>query len=149
MLLIMGNFMCLNNITITILTTLLFIGCKPEEPKLELLHKTQVIEEPFSFADYCKEEYDSIYLIHPYDDEDVIWSLPYKMSKKLREKCSCTLDDTFVRIIFIHNDTVKAYTEIGNWTAYFSTPEITKHGPKFPFEQKFILDENRYVGIYK
>ena len=121
----------------------------PREQKLELQLERQMIGEPFSFADYCEEEYDSMYLIHPYDDEDVIWLLPYKMSQELREEISYTLDDTFVRIVFIDNDTVKAYTEIGNWSAYFATPEITNHGPIFSFEQRFILDENRYVHIYK
>lgn len=145
----MENFICLNNSIITILTTLLFIGCKPAEPMLEIKLEEQAIGEAFSFADYCEEEYDSMYLIHPYDDEDVIWSLPYKMSQKLREEISYTLNDTFVRIIFIDNDTVKAYTEIGNWSAYFSAPEIVDYGPLFPFEQKFILDKDRYVHIYK
>ena len=145
----MGNYICLNNVIITILTTLLFISCKPSEPMLELPLEKQAIEEAFSFADYCEEEYDSMYLIHPYDDKDVIWSLPYKMSQELREEISYTLDDTFVRIVFIDNDTVKAYTEIGNRSAYFATAEITNHGPKFSFEQKFILDKNRYVHIYE
>ena len=145
----MGNYICLNNVIITILTTLLFISCKPSEPMLELPLEKQAIEEAFSFADYCEEEYDSMYLINPYDDEDVIWSLPYKMSQELREEISYTLDDTFVRIVFIDNDTVKAYTEIGNRSAYFATAEITNHGPKFSFEQKFILDKNRYVHIYE
>ena len=120
----MGNYICLNNFIITILTTLLFVSCKPTEPILELQLERQMIGEPFSFADYCEEKYDSMYLIHPYDDEDVIWSLPYKMSQELREEISYTLDDTFVRIVFIDNDTVKAYTEIGNRSAYFSTSEI-------------------------
>ena len=145
----MGNYICLNNVIITILTTLLFISCKPSEPMLELPLEKLAIEEAFSFADYCEEEYDSMYLIHPYDDEDVIWSLPYKMSQELRKEISYTLDDTFVRIVFIDNDTVKAYTEIGNRSAYFATAEITNHGPKFSFEQKFILDKNRYVHIYE
>ena len=145
----MGNYICLNNVIITILTTLLFISCKPSEPMLELPLEKQAIEEAFSFADYCEEEFDSMYLIIPYDDEDVIWSLPYKMSQELRKEISYTLDDTFVRIVFIDNDTVKAYTEIGNWSAYFATAEITNHGPKFSFEQKFILDKNRYVHIYE
>lgn len=144
----MGNFICLNNFITTILTTLLFIGCKPAEPMLELQLEKQAIGEAFSFADYCEKEYDSIYLIHPYDDEDVIWSLPYKMSQELREAISYTLDDTFVRIVFIDNDTVKAYTKIGNRSAHFSKPEITNRGPRFPFNQRFVLDEDRYVHIY-
>lgn len=145
----MGHFICLNKIAITILTTLLFIGCKPYEPKLELQLEKRAIGEPFSFADYCEERFDSIYLVHPYDDEDVIRKLPYKMSQELREEISFTLNDTFVRIVFIENDTVKAYTEIGNWSAYFSASEIIDNGPLFSFEQRFILDEKRYVHIYK
>lgn len=145
----MENYICLNNFIITILTTLLFVSCKATEPILELQLERQMIGEPFSFADYCEEKYDSMYLIHPYDDEDVIWSLPYKMSQELREEISYTLDDTFVRIVFIDNDTIKAYTEIGNRSAYFSTSEIINHGPEFSFEQRFILDENRYVHLYE
>ena len=71
------------------------------------------------------------------------------MSKRLREKCCYTLDDTFVRILFIDNDSVKAYTQIGNWSAYFSTLEVIGSGPRYSFEQKFILDEKRYVHISK
>ncbi len=144
----MGNFICLNNIIITILATLSFISCAPSEAKLELQFKKQAIEEVFTFADYCEETYDSIYIIQPYDDKDVICSLPYKISNKLRGKCSYTLDDTFVRILFIENDVVKAFTEIGNWSACFSTSEIVDNGAIFPFNQKFIIDENRYVHIY-
>ena len=121
----------------------------PREQKLELQLERQAVGQIFSFADYCEEEYDSIYLIHPYDDENVIWSLPYNMSKRLREKCCYTLNDTFVRILFIDNDTVKAYTQIGNWSAYFSTLEVIGSGPRYSFEQKFILDEKRYVHISK
>ena len=148
----MGDLKFLNKIAVLTVSVFLFIGChprEPREPRLELQLKKQNVGEVFSFADYCEEEYDSIYLIHPYDDENVIWSLPYNMSKRLREKCCYTLNDTFVRILFIDNDTVKAYTQIGNWSAYFSTSEVTGSGPRYPFEQKFILDEKRYVHISK
>ena len=148
----MGDLKFLNKIAVLTVSVFLFIGChprEPREPRLELQLKKQNVGEVFSFADYCEEEYDSIYLIHPYDDENVIWSLPYNMSKRLREKCCYTLNDTFVRILFIDNDTVKAYTQIGNWSAYFSTSEVTDSGPRYSFEQKFILDEKRYVHISK
>lgn len=145
----MGNSKFLNSIVIFTISILLFTGCNPSEPKLELKLKEQTIGEAFTFADYCQETYDSIYIIQPYDDEDFIYSLPYKMSNRLRGKCSYTLDDTFVRILFIDKDIVKTYAEIGNWSAYFSTSEIIKNGPKFSFEQRFILDENRYVHLYK
>ena len=145
----MVNYICLNNIIITILTTLLFVGCKTAEPMLELQLEKQAIGEPFSFADYCEEEYDSIYIIHPYDDEKVIWSLPYKMSKRLREKCSYTLDDTFARILFINNGTVKAYSEIEAKYASFSFIKFPNNKPILYFKQDLILDKDRYVHIYK
>ena len=118
----MENYICLNNAIITILTAFLFIGCTPAEPMLELQLERQMIGEPFSFADYCEEKYDSIYIIQPYEDEDVIYSLPYKMSNRLRGKCIYTLDDTFVRILFIDKDIVKAYAEIPAIYAYFTIP---------------------------
>ena len=145
----MENLRFLNSIVLFTISILLFTECNPNEPKLELQLKEQAIGESFSFADYCRNKYDSIYIIQPYEDEDVIYSLPYKMSDRLRGKCCYTLDDTFVRIVFIDNDTVKAYTEIGNWSAYFSASEVINNGPVFSFEQKFILDENRYVHLYK
>ena len=145
----MGDLKFLNKIVVLAISMFLLIGCSPREPRLELQLVKQQTGRPFSFADYCEGEYDSICLIHPYDDENVIWSLPYNMSKRLREKCCYTLNDTFVRILFIDNDTVKAYTQIGNWSAYFSTSEVTGSGPRYPFEQKFILDEKRYVHIYE
>lgn len=144
----MEHYKFLNSIPILIISLLLFTSCNPKEPKLELQLKKQAIEEPFTFAEYCENAYDSIYIIQPYDDEELVYSLPYRMSNRLRDKISYTLNDTFVRIIFINNDTVNAYTEIGNWTAYFSTSDITNNGPKFSFEQKFILDKDRYVHIY-
>lgn len=145
---IMEHYKFLNSIPILIISLLLFTSCNPKEPKLELKLKKQAIEEPFTFAEYCENAYDSIYIIQPYDDEELVYSLPYRMSNRLRDKISYTLNDTFVRIIFINNDTVNAYTEIGNWTACFSTSDITNNGPKFSFEQKFILDKDRYVHIY-
>ena len=43
----MGNYICLNNIIITILTTSLFVSCKPTEPMLELQLEKQAIGEAF------------------------------------------------------------------------------------------------------
>ena len=145
----MENFICLNNTIITILTTLLLTGCTPREPKLDLQLKTQPTEQVFSFANYCEGHFDSIYIIHPYDDEKVIWSLPYKMSKRLREKCSYTLDDTYARILFINNGTVKAYSEIEAKYASFSFIKFPNNKPILYFKQDLILDKDRYVHIYK
>ena len=139
----------LNKIAVFTISIFLFISCNPSEPKLELQLKKQTIGEAFSFADYCEEKYDSIYLIHPYDDENVIWSLPYNMSKRLREKCSYTLDDTYARILFIDNGTVKAYSEIEAKYASFSFIKFPNSKPILYFKQDLILDKDRYVHIYE
>ena len=145
----MENFICLNNAIITILTTLLLIGCTPREPKLDLQLEKQPTGQVFSFTNFCKDSFDSIYIIHPYDDEKVIWSLPYKMSKSLREKCSYTLDDTYTRILFINNGVVEAYSEIGAKYASFSFIDFPNNKPMLYFKQDLILDEDRYVHIYE
>ena len=145
----MGNFICLNNIVITILVTLSFISCAPSEPKLELQLEKQTIGEVFTFDDYCEEEYDSIYIIQPYDDENVIYSLPYKMSNNLRDKCCYTQDDTYTRILFINNGIVKAYSEIEARYASFSFTEFPNNKSILYIKQKFILDNDRYVHIYE
>ena len=50
-----------------IINVLDFIGVIPPwEQMLEFQLGKQAIEEPFTFADYCKEEYDSIFLVYPY-----------------------------------------------------------------------------------
>ena len=148
----MGNYKSTSKfLAIAILLTITLATCWRRgyiEPKLDLQLKKQAIEEPFTFAKYCENVYDSIYIIQPYENRDVIDSLPYKMSGRLRGTCSYTGDDTHTRIIFIDNDTVKAYTEIPAIDAYFSTTDIVKNGPQFPFEQKFIMDKNRDVHIY-
>ena len=38
----------------------------PREQELELQLEKQAIEEPFTFAEYCKKEYDTIFLVYPY-----------------------------------------------------------------------------------
>ena len=144
----MENLKFLNRIVIFTIGMLLFTGCGEIEPMLELQLKEQAVGEVFTFADYCEETYDSIYIIQPYDDGDVICSLPYKMSSRLRGRCSYTDDDTHVSILFIENGVVKAFKEIGNWSAYFSTSNIQKSGHKYHFNQKFIMDERRFVYIY-
>lgn len=59
-----------------LITALLFTSCNkiinilntfgiipPQEQMLELQLERQTIEEPFTFADYCKEEYECVFLI--------------------------------------------------------------------------------------
>lgn len=45
----------LNKITVFTVSMFLFIGCHPREVELELQLEKQAIEEPFTFADYCKK----------------------------------------------------------------------------------------------
>mgnify|MGYP003520425837 CR=1 FL=1 len=50
-----------------IINVLDFIGVIPPwEQMLEFKFEKQAIEKPFTFADYCEEEYDSIFLVYPY-----------------------------------------------------------------------------------
>ena len=58
----MGNSKLLNSIVIFTICVLLFTGCNPREPKLELKLKEQAIGKAFTFADFCENKYDSIAL---------------------------------------------------------------------------------------
>ena len=146
----MGNYICLNNIIITILTTLLFVSCKPAEPMLELQLEKQAIEEPFSFADYCEEEYDSIFLVYPYFNTEREDFANLKMSGKLRKVCNSNSNfDSFSTLLFINDGEVNAFSEISFGKIRLTAPEIPENKYIFPFKQKFILDENRYVHIYE
>lgn len=73
------NSKFLNSILIFTIGILLFTGCNPSEPKLELQSKKQAVGVAFTFAYYCENGYDSIYIIQPYEDEELIYSLPYVM----------------------------------------------------------------------
>ena len=146
----MANYICLNNIIITILTTLLFVSCKPTEPMLELQLERQMIGEPFSFADYCEEEYDSIFLVYPYFNTEKEDFVNLKMSDKLRRVCNSNSNfDSFSTLLFINDGEVNAFSEISFGKIRLTAPEIPENKYIFPFKQKFILDENRYVHIYE
>ena len=65
----MGDLKFLNKIAVLTVSVFLLIGCHPKEPRepgLELKLKKQNVGEVFSFADYCEEEYDSIFLVYSY-----------------------------------------------------------------------------------
>ena len=50
-----------------IINVLDFIGVIPPwEQMLEFQFEKQAFEEPFTFADYCEEKYDSIFWGYPY-----------------------------------------------------------------------------------
>ena len=120
----------------------------PSEPKLELQLEKQAIGEPFSFADYCKEEYDSIFLVYPYFNTEHIDYTSLKMSNSLRGICNANINfDHFSTILFIKNGKVEAYSEIQCVDADFDSREVEKHYI-FPIDQKFIMDNERKIHIY-
>ena len=122
----------------------------PSEPKLELQLEKQAIGEPFSFADYCKEEYDSIFLVYPYFNTEKEDFVNLKMSDKLRRVCNSNSNfDSFSTLLFINDGEVNAFSEISFGEIRFTPPEIPENRYIFPFKQKFILDKDRYVHIYE
>lgn len=122
----------------------------PSEPKLELQLERQMIGEPFSFADYCEEEYDSIFLVYPYFNTEKEDFVNLKMSDKLRRVCNSNSNfDSFSTLLFINDGEVNAFSEISFGKIRLTAPEIPENKYIFPFKQKFILDENRYVHIYE
>ena len=122
----------------------------PSEPKLELQLERQMIGEPFSFADYCEEEYDSIFLVYPYFNTEKEDFVNLKMSDKLRRVCNSNSNfDSFSTLLFINDGEVNAFSEISFGKIRLTAPEIPENKYIFPFKQKFILDENIYVHIYE
>ena len=132
-----------------IINVLDFIGVIPPwEHKLEFQLGKQAIEEPFTFADYCKEEYDSIFLVYPYFNIEKEDFVNLKMSDKLRRLCNSNINfDTLSTLLFIKNGKFEAYSEIKCIDADFDSREIEKHYI-FPFQQKFIMDKKRKIHIY-
>ena len=126
-------------------------SCAPSEQMLEISLEQQRIGVPFSFAEYCKETYDSIYLIFPYDSEEGIQRLPYRMSKSLRNESSCTLDDTYTTVLFIRDGVVEAYSRITYDKAVFSPPALPEDIHIYPFDQQFVISEEKYkkVSLYR
>ena len=122
----------------------------PKEQELELQLEKQAIEEPFTFADYCKKEYDTIFLVYPYFNTEREDFVNLKMSDRLRRKCDKkTMFDSLSTILFISNNRVKAYSIVEVDKIRITPPEIPENRYIFPFKQKFILDKDRYVHIYE
>ena len=132
-----------------IINVLDFIGVIPPwEHKLEFQLGKQAIEEPFTFADYCKEEYDSIFLVYSYFNTERTDYTTLKMSKILRRLCNSNINfDTLSTLLFIKNGKVEAYSEIKRIDADFASREVEKHYI-FPFQQKFIMDKERNIHVY-
>ena len=145
----MGYLKLLNSITILIIGVILFIGCKECEPKLELQLEEQAIGVAFTFADYCEEKYDSLFLVYPYFNTEREDFVNLKMSDRLRRICNSNTNfDSFSTLLFINKGEVTAFSEIGCKKIRLTPPEIPENKYIFPFEQKFILDKDRYVHIY-
>ena len=122
----------------------------PREQELELQLEKQVFDKPFTFADYCKEEYDSIFLVYPYFNTEKEDFVNLKMSDKLRRVCNSNSNfDSFSTLLFINDGEVNAFSEISFGKIRLTAPEIPENKYIFPFKQKFILDENRYAHIYE
>ena len=146
----MENLKFLNSLVTFTIGMLLFIGCNPTEPKLELQLEKQAIGKPFTFVDYCKEKYDSIFLVYPYFNTEREDFVNLKMSDRLRSICDKkTMFDSLTTILFINNNTVEAYSVVEVDKIRITPPQIPENKYIYPFEQKFILDENRYVHIYE
>ena len=144
----MENYTLLNKILTLAFATLLFIGCEPNEDKLEFNLEKQQVEKVFSFQDYCKEDYDSIFIVYSYFNTEREDFLNLKMSNILRRKCdNNTMFDSFSTLLFIKNGTVEAYSEIKCVDADFDSREVEKHYI-FPIDQKFIMDKGRKIHIY-
>lgn len=121
----------------------------PREPRISLSLDKQNIEEPFSFSDYCEEEYDSIFLVYPYFNIEREDFVRLKMSDVLRRKCdNNTMFDSFSTILLIRNGTVEAYSKIYCIDADFYYKDVEKHYI-FPIDQKFIMDKERNIHLYK
>lgn len=120
----------------------------PREQKLELQFERQAIGEPFSFADYCEEEYDSIFLVYPYFNTEREDFINLKMSDRLKDLCeSNVLTDSYSTILFINRGIVKAYSIIATANAGFNARDVEKDYI-FLIDPKFIMDKERSIHIY-
>lgn len=146
----MENYTFLNKISIFAFAILSLISCEAHEDKLELNFERQAIGQVFSIADYCNEDFDSVYILHPYSNTEKTSFKNLKMSNSLRGVCNANVSfDSFSTLLFIYNGKVKAFSEIGVEQIHLTPPEIPENKYIFTFKQKFILDGNRYIHIYE
>ena len=120
----------------------------PREAELELQLERQAIGEPFSFADYCKEEYDTLFLVYPYFNTERADFERLRMSNSLTNTCYANSSfDSLSTLLFINDGVVKAYSVIKTVDADFEPSEVEEHYI-FPISQRFIMDKGRTVHIY-
>ena len=149
----MENLKFINKTTVAIALLLLtLVGCTPiesSETRIEIQFVQQIVDEVFTLKDLCEQDYDSIYIIPPYFDIEKKEYTNLKMSNNLRYLCNInTGNETISTILFICNGKVESFSVIKRAEADFATHETEKQH-FFPFEQKFILDKDRYVHIYE
>ena len=119
-----------------------------KEPMIDIPLGKQETGKVFSFADYCEEEYDSIFLVYSYFNIEREDFLNLKMSNRLRRKCDNNTNfDSFNTLLFVRDGTVKAYSRIECIDADFDCREVEEHYV-FPFKQKFALDTERLIRLY-
>ena len=118
----------LNKIAVFTVSMFLFIGCHPREVELELQLELQQVGIPFSFADFCNEEYDTIFLVYPYFNTEREDFINLKMSDRLRRKCDKkTMFDSLSTILFISNNRVEAYSVVEVNKIRIKQPEIPEN----------------------
>ena len=120
----------------------------PREAELELQLERLAIGEPFSFADYCKEEYDTLFLVYPYFNTERADFERLRMSNSLTNTCYANSSfDSLSTLLFINDGVVKAYSVIKTVDADFEPSEVEEHYI-FPISQRLIMDKGRTVHIY-
>lgn len=146
----MGNYnLTYNLLIITVLATFLFTNCNDStETQLKLPLEQQQAEQVFTIEDFCKEKYDSIFILPPYYYTQKQEFANLNMSKKIRSFCeSAIYNEPYSTILFISNGKVKGYAVVQRSNADFATKEI-EDNHFFPIEQTFIMDKQRNVYIY-
>ena len=148
----MGNLKLSSKTILLFTLLLLFIGCTPDtpsEPIVELNFNDLTIEAPFTLKEHCGEKYDSIFIVQPYFDTNKEVFTNICMSNGLKSVCSInTASETISTILFIKDNKVQAYTIAEREIADFVTTDFEKHYT-FPIDQKFIMDKERKIHIYK
>ena len=126
-----------------------FIGLiPPREKEIHLSFGEQQVNEPFTLADYCKEESDTIFLLYSYFNTSKADFINLEMSPQLRRICeSNVMLDTFNTLLFIKDGKVLAYCKVACIDADFYSSEVEKHYI-LPFHQKFMMDNERNIHIY-
>lgn len=120
----------------------------PQEAIIELPLKEQQTEKVFSFAEYCKEEFDSVFLVYPYFNIEKEDFVNLGMSNVLRRKCDNNTNfDSFSTLLFIRKGVVVSYSIIDAVDAWFEPREVEDYYI-FSIKQKFIMDKDRNIHIY-